>query len=479
MSVFPDFRALMLSALLAVPVAVQAKDKADMIVYGDYVLSMEVDAGVLQDGAVAVKDGAVLAVGSRDEIDLNYFTDRKISGAGKVLMPGLINGHTHAAMVLFRGMADDMTLIDWLQNFIFPMEGKFVDERFVRAGASLACWEMIRGGTTTIVDMYFYPGVAAEVYKTCGIRAILGAPMIDYPSPGFEGWDDSFAAGRDFVSNFDDPSGKLTAAFAPHGAYTVSPEHLREVLAAAQYANAPLMMHVAESPSEMTVMEERYHNSSVRHIASLGMLSYPMIAAHMVWPDEDEMDMMAMSDIGPIHNPTSNMKTAAGFSPVPQMIAKGINVGLGTDGAASNNDLDMWEEIRLTALLHKGKSGDATAMPASTALAMATRMGAAAIGLGDVTGTLSPGKRADMIQLTLSSPRMAPLYDIESHLVYVAGSRDVVTTIVDGQVLMHNGKVRTLSAATVIKKANVRAQMIRNALAEEEAEAEQETAQED
>ncbi|PHS23871.1 MAG: 5-methylthioadenosine deaminase [Robiginitomaculum sp.] len=465
MSSLPLVRSLFAIILLALPVSALARDKADMIVYGDYVLSMEKEGGVLKNGAVAIKDGAILAVGPRADIDAKFKAAKKISGTNKVLMPGLINGHTHAAMVLFRGMADDMTLIDWLQNYIFPMEGEFVDEDFVRAGAQLACWEMVRGGTTTIVDMYFYPDVAAKVYETCGIRAILGAPMIDYPSPGFKGWDDSFAAGKDFVANFKDPSGKLIPAFAPHGAYTVSPDHLKAVLAAAKAAKAPLMMHVAESPSEMTVMKARYHNTSVRHIAGLGMLDYPLIAAHMVWPDEDEMDMMAMSGkTGVIHNPTSNMKTAAGFSPVPQMIAKGINVGLGTDGAASNNDLDMWEEIRLAALLHKGKSGDATVMPADTVLAMATRMGAAAIGLGDVTGTLSPGKRADMIQLTLTSPRMEPLYDIESHLVYVAGSRDVVMTMVDGQVLMQNGTVRTLNAKTVIRDARVQADKIRTAL---------------
>ncbi len=464
MSVLPIFRSVIAFVFFSLPGTALAKEAVDMIVYGDYVLTMEKGAGVLNNGAVAVKDGTILAVGPRADIEAEFKTKKKVSGTDKVLMPGLINGHTHAAMVLFRGMADDMTLIDWLQNYIFPMEGKFVDKDFVRAGAQLACWEMLRGGTTTIVDMYFYPRIAAQVYKTCGLRAILGAPMIDYPSPGFTGWDDSFAAGEEFVQNFKDPSGRLIAAFAPHGAYTVSPEHLRAVLAAAKASGAPLMMHVAESPSEMQVMKERYHNTTVRHIAGLGMLDYPLIAAHMVWPDEDEMDMLAMSQVGPIHNPTSNMKTAAGFSPVPQMLAKGINVGLGTDGAASNNDLDMWEEIRHAALIHKGKSGDATIMPAKTVLAMATRMGSAAIGLGDVVGTLSTGKRADMIQLILTSPRLAPLYDVESHLVYVAGSRDVVTTIIDGQMVMRNGKVRSLDRAKVIQDAKVQADKIRAAL---------------
>ena len=465
MPVLPMLRTLFVILALALPGAALARDKADLVVYGDYVLSMKAGAGVLKDGAVAVRDGAILAVGPRAQIDAQYSAKSRISGQNRVLMPGLINGHTHAAMVLFRGMADDKALIDWLQHYIFPMEGRFVDPDFIRAGAQLACWEMIRGGTTTIVDMYFYPRVAARVYQACGLRAILGAPMIDYPSPGFKGWDDSFAAGRDFVRTFKDPAGRLIPAFAPHGAYTVAPEHLKQVLAAARELNAPVMMHVAESPSEMKIMRERYHNTSVRHIAALGMLDYPLIAAHMVWPDADEIDMMALAGkTGVIHNPTSNLKTAAGFAPVPQMLAKGIAVGLGTDGAASNNDLDMWDEVRLAALIHKGKSGDPTVIPADTALAMATRLGARAIGLGDVTGTLEPGKRADMIQLSLASPRLEPLYDIESHLVYVAGSRDVVTTIVDGQVLMKNARVRTLSAAMVKRDAEAEAQKIRAAL---------------
>ena len=461
-------RIVLFALLVCLPASVQAKEHADMIVYGDYLLTMEADAGVMHDGAVAVKDGMIIAVGTRADIEATYAAKTKIPGTDRVLMPGLVNGHTHAAMVLFRGMADDKALMDWLQNYIFPMEGKFVDADFVRAGAALACWEMIRGGTTTIVDMYFYPEVSAQVYQTCGIRAILGAPMIDYPSPGFKGWDDSFAAGEAFVKNWKDPSGgRLTPAFAPHGPYTVAPEHLNEVLAAAKELNAPIMMHVAESPSEMAVMKERYKDTSVRHIARLGMLDYPLIAAHMVLPTDDEIDMLALSGkVGAIHNPTSNMKTAAGFAPVAHMLDKGIAVGLGTDGAASNNDLDMWEEIRLAALLHKGKSGDPTVIPADTALAMATRIGAQAIGFGDVIGSLSVGKRADMIQLTLTSPRMAPLYDIESHLVYVAGSRDVVTTIVDGKPLMRNGKVLTLSAGAVKKDAEDEAQKIRAALSE-------------
>ena len=466
MFAIPFFRAVLFAIILLAPLPALAKDKADMIVYGDYVLSMQNGAGVLRDGAVAVRDGAIAAIGPRTKIDAHYSARKRIPGKNRVLMPGLINGHTHAAMVLFRGMADDKALIDWLQNYIFPMEAKFVDPAFIRAGAQLACWEMIKGGTTTFVDMYFYPRTAARVYEKCGLRAILGAPMIDYPSPGFKGWDDSFAAGRDFVRTFKDPAGRLIPAFAPHGAYTVAPEHLRQVLAAAKALHAPIMMHVAESPSEMKIMQERYHNTSVRHIAALGMLDYPLIAAHMVWPDADEIDMMALGGkTGVIHNPTSNLKTAAGFAPVPQMLKKGIAVGLGTDGAASNNDLDMWEEVRLAALIHKGETGDPTVIPADTALAMATRMGARAIGLDQVTGTLSPGKRADMIQLTLTSPRLEPLYDIESHLVYVAGSRDVVTTIVDGRVLMKNGHVRTLDAATVKRDAEAQAQKIRTALA--------------
>ncbi len=437
----------------------------DLIAHGRWVVTMDGPGTILENGAVAVKDGQIIAVGPAAIIDEAYSAAKTIPGTDRVLMPGLINGHTHAAMVLFRGMADDLELMNWLQNYIFPMEGQFVDEEFVSIGAELACLEMLRGGTTSIVDMYFYPQISGAIFERCGLRAVLGAPMIDYPSPGFSGWDDSFAAGVDFVKNWKSTSGRTIAALAPHAPYTVSPDHLRDVVEVAGSINAPITMHLAEDRAETKMIQDNYGTSPVRHVAALGMLDTPMIAAHMVWPDAEEIAQLAGSKVSAVHNPTSNMKLGAGISPVPAMLAAGIKVGLGTDGAASNNDLDMWEEIRMAALLHKVGSNDPTAMPAETALRLATSIGAAAIGLGDATGSLEVGKQADMIQVDMSDPRVQPIYDIISHLVYVTHASDVVTTMIAGQVLVEEGEALTIDSAALAAKVKAKSNQIRDALA--------------
>ncbi|MFV8819020.1 amidohydrolase family protein [Haliea sp. E17] len=444
-------------------------EPADLIVYGDYLLSMEPGANVLQDGAVAIRGNTIVAAGPRQQVDAQYQASRTIPGAGRVILPGLVNGHTHTSMTLFRGMVDDLDLMTWLQDYVFPMEARFVTPEFVRTGSTLACWEMIRGGTTTFVDMYFYPDQIAEVVQRCGLRAVIGAPHIDFPSPGFKGWDDSFAAAQDFVARWQGRDPRITPAFAPHAPYTVSPEHLAATVVAAQKAHAPITMHLAEAPAESDYVREHFDTTPVKHVAGLGMLDTPLIAAHMVQLDADDIALVAKGSVGPIHNPTSNMKLGAGISPVPAMLAAGINVGLGTDGAASNNDLDLWEEIRMAALLHKVAAGDPTVLPAPEALAMATRLGAAAIGLGNQVGQLKPGMQADLIQVDLGKVRHQPRYDIVSHLVYVLDSTDVVTTIVAGQVLMEDARILSLDEAQLRADVEASAAKIRAALAATEA----------
>ena len=429
-------------------------DKPDLIVYGDYVLTMEPDRPVLKDGAVVVSKDRIIAVGSRAEIDKRYVASKTIPGSGRVLLPGLINGHTHSAMTLFRGMVDDLNLTSWLNDYVFPIEGRFVNPAFVRTGAELACWEMIRGGTTTFVDMYFYPDEIAGVVDRCGLRAVVAAPHIDYPSPGFSGWDDSFAAATDFVRRWQGKHPRITPAFAPHSPYTVSPQHLRATIERAGEMNAPISMHLAEAPSEVEYIKKNFDTTPVQHVAGLGLYGQRLVAAHMVQLTAKDIAMTAKAGVGAIHNPTSNMKLGAGVSPVPAMLAAGVNVGLGTDGAASNNDLDMWEEIRMAALLHKLDSGDPTAVPASQALAMATRIGAHAIRLGDRIGQLKVGMQADIIQLSLGETRHLPLYNIESHLVYVLDSTDVLTTVVAGKVLMEDRKVLTIDEPRLRRDVN-------------------------
>lgn len=425
--------------------AADAPGKPDLIVYGDYVLTMEPGHPVLEDGAVVISADRIIALGSRAEIDRKYVAARTIDGGNRVVMPGLINGHSHSSMTLFRGMADDLDLMTWLNQYIFPMEGRFVNPEFIRTGSELACWEMIRGGTTTFVDMYFYPDEIAAVVDRCGLRAVVAAPHIDYPSPGFSGWDDSFAAAVAFVKRWQAKQHpRITPAFAPHAPYTVSPEHLRATVEKAAQLDALISMHVAEAPAETRYISENFKTTPVQHVAAQGLFDQRLIAAHMVQLNEADIALTAKAGVGAIHNPTSNMKLGAGVSPVSAMLAAGVNVGLGTDGAASNNDLDMWEEIRLAALLHKLDAGDPTALPAWQALAMATRIGAAAIGAGDSIGQLKVGMQADLIQLSLDKTRHLPLYDITSHLVYMLDGTDVVTTVVAGRILMDKREVLTI-----------------------------------
>lgn len=420
------------------------RTRVDLIMGGDYVVTMDPSQMVIEDGAVAIDDGAIVAVGPATQIMAAYRARRVVPGQGQVLMPGLINGHTHLAMALFRGLADDLTLSDWLQNHIFPAEAEFVNPEFVRLGVQLACWEMIRGGTTTFVDMYFYPDVEASVIDQCGLRGVIAPSAIDFPSPGFTGWDDSFAAAVDFAERWKGRNPRIIPALGVHAPYTVSPEHLQQARDAAQRLGVPISIHVAETESEVDDVLARYGNRPVNHLNSLDVFAAQTIAAHMVYPDAAEISVLAANGVGVIHNPSSNLKLASGVSPVPQMLAAGVKVGLGTDGAASNNDLDMWEEMTLAALLHKGVLKDPTTMPAQTVLHMATLGGAEAIGLDAQIGALTVGRRADLIQVRLDAARMTPTYNIISNLVYAANADDVDTVIVEGQVLVLRGRVLTL-----------------------------------
>ena len=453
------------SVMAEVDTKVDTKIHADMIVYGDYLVTMDGEVDVIHDGAVAVIGNNIAAVGLSIDIDQAYKSKNKIPGKDKILMPGLVNGHGHAAMVLFRGMADDLNLMEWLTNYIFPMEAQFVDPEFIKIGTELACWEMIRGGTTTYVDMYFYPETISETIVDCGMRAVVGSPSIDFPSPGFKGWEDSFAAAVEFVTRWKNKHERITPAFAPHAPYTVSPLHIKEVVDKAKELDVPVSMHIAEDRTVVEDIQKRYGNSPVKHVADQGLLDVTLIAAHMVQPTAEEIAMLSGKQVGAIHNPTSNLKLAAGIAPVAQMLKAGVLVGLGTDGAASNNDLDMWEELHLAALIHKNQNHDPTAMPAMTALKLATSMGAAAIGLGDVTGSLEVGKRADMIQIDIATPSLTPMYNVISQLVYAVDSDDVVTSIVSGKALMRNGIVLTLDADEVRQKALNKAEEISKALA--------------
>jgi 5-methylthioadenosine/S-adenosylhomocysteine deaminase len=441
-------------------------DQIDLIVLGDYVVSMDEAMTVYEHGAVAVDDGLILALGPADEIIAEYGAVETLPGENRVVMPGLVNGHSHAAMTLLRGVADDLALMDWLNNYIFPAEVQFVDSEFVRIGTELACWEMIRGGTTSFVDMYYFPDTIAEVVDSCGMRALISATVIDQRSPDAENASDSIRKGIGFIERWKGKNSRITPIFGPHANYTLNAEQLKATRAAAIEHGVSISIHMSESPFETQYSKDTFGMTSVEFYESIGFFDGPTIAAHMVWPTELEISILAERQVGVIHNPTSNMKIASGISPVTEMLQAGVRVGLGTDGAASNNDLDMWEEMRLAALLQKVDRMDPQVLSASTVLTMATRGGAVAIGLGDTTGSLEVGKQADLIQVAFDDVHHVPTYDVISHLVYVTDEQDVASVVVDGNILMREGEMLTIDTKRVTAEANALAAEIQAALNE-------------
>ncbi len=458
------FPALCLAALAATTPA--EADNADMIIRADHVVTMDADLTIIENGAVVISDGIIIAVGDAADIESDYEAEQDLDGDGRVLMPGLVNGHTHAAMTLLRGVADDLALMDWLTNYIFPAEVQFVDSEFVRIGTELACWEMIRGGTTTFVDMYYYPDTIAEVVDACGLRAMISATVIDQRSPDAEDAGDSLKKGIAYIERWQGKNDRITPIFGPHANYTLNGEQLAATRKAARPFDAPISIHVSESPFELQYSKDNYGMTSIELFESIGFFDGPTIAAHVVWPTDAEIPILVERKVGVIHNPTSNMKIASGVAPIAKMLAAGVRVGLGTDGAASNNDLDMWEEMRLAAFLQKVEQMNPEVLSAKTVLRMATSGGAEAIGLGDTIGTLEAGKAADLIQVAFDDVHHVPTYDVVSHLVYVNDEQDVASVVVDGKVLMREGEMLTIDTARVAAEAKALAARIQAALQE-------------
>ncbi len=444
----------------------EADNAIDLIVLGDYVVTMDSARTIVTKGAVAVDDGVIVAIGTQADIQQDFSARQTLAGDRRVVMPGLVNGHGHAAMTLLRGVADDLGLMDWLNNYIFPSEVAFVDPEFVRIGTELACWEMIRGGTTTFVDMYYYPDTIAETVDQCGMRAMISATVIDQRSPDAEGATDSIAKGREFIARWKNRNSRITPMFGPHANYTLSAEQLMATRAAAMELGVPISIHMSESPFELQYSQDTFGMTSIEMFESIGFFEGPTIAAHVVWPTPAEIPILAARKVGVIHNPTSNMKIASGISPVADMLAAGVRVGLGTDGAASNNDLDMWEEMRLAAFLQKVDRMDPEVLPADTVLSMATVGGATAIGLGDSIGSLEVGKRADLIQVSFDDVHHVPTYNVVSHLVYVTDEQDVASVIVDGQILMLEREILSIDTERVAAEANAFGARIQRALVE-------------
>jgi 5-methylthioadenosine/S-adenosylhomocysteine deaminase len=438
----------------------------DLIIAGDYVVTMDADGNILRNGAVAIDEGLIVAIGSAEEINAQFTANGNLEGGNRVVMPGLINGHSHAAMTLLRGVADDLALMDWLNNYIFPAEVEFVDAEFVRIGTELACWEMIRGGTTTFVDMYYYPDVIAQVVEQCGLRAFVSATVIDQRSPDAESAADSLVKGKAFVDRWKGRNSRIMPIYGPHADYTLNAEQLVATRAAANEAGVPISIHMSESPFELEYSKQTYGTTTIDLFESIGFLDGPTIGAHVVWPTADEIKILAERKVGVIHNPTSNMKIASGISPVTDMLNAGVRVGLGTDGAASNNDLDMWEEMRLASFLQKVDKMDPEVMSANTVLRMATSGGAEAVGIRDRVGALEVGMRADVIQVSFDDVHFVPTYDVISHLVFVADEQDVASVTVDGRLLMRDGEFLSIDTDRVRREATELAARIQSALAE-------------
>ncbi|MCH7665003.1 MAG: amidohydrolase [Acidobacteria bacterium] len=433
----------------------ESESATHLLVTGGTVVTMDDEGTVIPDGAVAIEDGRITAVGPRAELQPAHAEAYQVSADGGVIMPGLINAHTHVPMVLFRGLADDLELMDWLENHIFPAEAEHVDEEFVRVGTRLACLEMLRGGITTFVDGYYFEDAIAEEVEACGMRAVLGSTLIDFPAPDNETWEEAIAYARAFIEKWRGHS-TITAALGPHSSYTVSAEHLVEAHAIATALDVPLLIHLAEDRGEIERVTQATGMTSVDYLESLGILDQRVLAAHMVFPSPSEIELLAHRDVGVAHCPQSNMKIAAGVAPVAAMIEAGVAVGLGTDGAASNNDLNLWEEIDTAAKLAKVTTGDPTVLDARQAIAMATIEGARAIGMAADIGSLEVGKRADLIVVSADGfhqqPQPAALNPY-SLLAYATKASDVRHVIVEGRLVVENGRVLTLDADTVLEEA--------------------------
>ncbi|HJS59839.1 MAG TPA: amidohydrolase [Vicinamibacteria bacterium] len=423
-----------------------------LVVTNGTVVSMDAERRVIANGAVAVDGGRILAVGRADEIRAAYAGRESLDAGGGIVLPGLINAHTHAAMVLFRGVADDLRLMDWLQRYIFPAEAKNVTAEFVKAGTRLAALEMIRSGTTSFVDMYYFEDQAAEAAKEAGIRAVAGSTLIDFPAPDNKTREDALAYAERFITRWKSDA-LIVPAIAPHSTYLGSPETLKAADALSRRHGVPLLIHLQESMDEQKQVREKYAKTSVEHLRDLGILRKGVLGAHGVWLSGSDRQILVAAGAGVAHCPQSNMKLASGAAPVTEMLAEGLALGLGTDGAASNNDLDMFEEMLTAALLAKHASGDPTSAPASRVLEMATLGGARALGMEDRLGSLEPGKRADLIVVDVSAARLHPMYEPVSHLVYAAKGADVRHSVIEGSVVMRDRRVLTLDEGAVLAEA--------------------------
>ncbi|MBW2637860.1 MAG: amidohydrolase [Deltaproteobacteria bacterium] len=426
-------------------------EEVDILISGGTILTLDEKETKIEEGALAIKGDTIAAVGNSKELEVLYKGGTAIDARGCLAIPGLINGHTHAAMTCFRGLADDLELMDWLNNYIFPAEAKNVNEELAYWGSLLACAEMIRSGTTTFCDMYIFEDETAKAAKKAGMRCLLGEVLFDFPSPNSK----SPAEGLDYTKRLietwkADPL--VNIVVEPHSLYTCSPSLLRDSKALAENYGVPLATHLLENRGEVEQLRDRLGKKATIFLRDMGLLDDHFIAFHCVCMDDEDIRLFRDHGAKIVHNPESNMKLASGVAPVTRMLDHGVTVGLGTDGCASNNNLDMMQEMDAAAKLHKVFTMDPTVMDARTVLKMATAEGAGALGMESEIGTLRPGMKADIVIVDLNQPHLTPMYDEYSTLVYSANGSDVRTSIINGRIVMDNRKLLTINEKQAMAK---------------------------
>jgi 5-methylthioadenosine/S-adenosylhomocysteine deaminase len=432
--------------------ATLSAQSADWIWSARYVITEDAQHRVIENGAVAIRADRIVGVGTKAEIDARFQAAHRLDRPDAILAPGLIDTHTHAAMSLFRGIADDKSLQDWLNDYIFPAEAKNVTPDFVRWGTRLGCLEMLLGGTTTFTDMYYFEDVVAEVAKEAGMRGVLGETIIKFPVPDAKTPAEALRFTEKYLTRFrNDPL--VTAAVAPHALYTNTDETLVAARALANRFHAPLLIHLSETKKENDDSLAQRHMTPTRVLDTLGVLTGRTVAAHCVWVNEADMAILKAHGVGIAHCPSSNMKLASGIAPVARMLALGLHVGLGPDGPASNNDLNMFEEMDLAAKLQKVATLNPEVLPATTALDMATIGGARVLGMEKEIGSLETGKRADLIVVRLDRPNAVPLYNPISQMVYTLKAEDVSDVMVNGKPVVRDARILTLNEAQILQKA--------------------------
>lgn len=438
--------------------------KVDLILRNVEILTMDQDFHHYQSGALAVNGKNIEAVGEEADILVRYTANQMVDGKGRILLPGLINAHTHVPMTLLRGLADDLRLDVWLMGYMMPVEREFVSADFVRLGTQLACVEMIRSGVTTFADMYYFEEEVAKATAEIGMRALCAQTVLKFPTPDSQFFEESLEMSRDFITRWKDHD-LIVPSVAPHAPYTCTAEILKATAALAAEFNVPLHTHLAETATEVENMRRENRMPVIPYVKKQNLFDAKVLAAHCVHVDDGEMHTLLHSNAGVAHNPSSNMKLSSGVAPINRMLEIGLNVGIGTDGPASNNDLDMFEEMRLASFLQKGFSGDPTALPAKTTLLMATRLGAQAMHIGHLTGSLEPGKRADLIMIDIDPLHNSPRFrhdpnGIYTQIIYASKATDVKDVMVNGKWLMRDQQLIDLNEEDFLRQSREYARKI-------------------